>query len=69
LASRVPGLWHGPGYEEKFVLRQQFMGIVTKPGQDDLPKNVNESVARSTADGELNKRYRKWLGVDLPAVQ
>ncbi|MEJ8821154.1 transporter substrate-binding domain-containing protein [Variovorax humicola] len=64
IAKRVPG-----AYEEKFVLRQQFMGIVMKPGQDDLLKNINEFVARNTANGELNKLYRKWLGVDLPKLQ
>jgi polar amino acid transport system substrate-binding protein len=51
------------------VLRQQFAGIVMRPGRDDLLKNVNESVARNTANGELNKLYRKWLGVDLPKLQ
>ncbi|MEJ8848498.1 transporter substrate-binding domain-containing protein [Variovorax rhizosphaerae] len=64
IAKRVPG-----AYEEKFVLRQQFMGIVMRPGQDDLLKNINEFVARNTANGELNKLYRKWLGVDLPKLQ
>jgi len=64
IAKRVPN-----AFEEKFVLRQQFMGIVMRPGQDDLLKNVNEFVARNTANGELNKLYRKWLGVDLPKLQ
>ncbi len=64
ISKRVPG-----AYEEKFVLRQQFMGIVMRPGQDDLLKNLNDFVARNTANGELNKLYRKWLGVDLPKMQ
>lgn len=64
ISKRVPN-----AFEEKFVLRQTFMGIVMRPGQDDLLKNVNEFVARNTANGELNKLYRKWLGVDLPKLQ
>jgi len=64
ISKRVPG-----AYEEKFVLRQQFMGVVMRPGQDDLLKNLNEFVARNTANGELNKLHRKWLGVDLPQMQ
>ena len=64
ISKRMPN-----AFEEKFVLRQQFMGIVMRPGQDDLLKNVNEFVARNTANGELNKLYRKWLGVDLPKLQ
>ena len=55
--------------KRSLVLRQQFAGIVMRPGRDDLLKNVNESVARNTANGELNKLYRKWLGVDLPKLQ
>ncbi len=64
ISSRVPNT-----FEEKFVLRQQFMGVVMRQGQDDLLKNVNEFVSRNTENGELNKLYRKWLGVDLPKLQ
>jgi polar amino acid transport system substrate-binding protein len=64
ISKRIPNT-----FEEKFVLRQQFMGIVMRPGQDDLLRNVNEFIARNTANGELNKLYRKWLGVDLPKLQ
>ncbi len=65
IAKRVPA----NTFEEKFVVRQQFMGIVMRLGQDDLLKNLNEFVARNTANGELNKLYRKWLNVDLPKMQ
>jgi polar amino acid transport system substrate-binding protein len=56
-------------YENKFLLRQQVMGIVVRPGQDELLKTVDDFVARNTANGELNKLYRKWLETDLPKMQ
>ncbi|MHB1198012.1 MAG: transporter substrate-binding domain-containing protein [Polaromonas sp.] len=56
-------------FETKFLLRQQVMGIVMRPGQDELLKSVNDFVARNTANGELNKLYRKWLETDLPKMQ
>lgn len=65
IAKRVPA----NTFEQKFIVRQQFMGIVMRLGQDDLLKNLNEFVARNTANGELNKLYQKWLGVDLPKMQ
>jgi polar amino acid transport system substrate-binding protein len=65
IAKRVP-----PNtFENKFTLVQQAMGIVMRPGQDDLTKAVNEFVAKNTANGELNKLYRKWLETDLPKLQ
>jgi polar amino acid transport system substrate-binding protein len=44
------------------------MGIAMRPGQDDLVKNVNEFVAKNSANGELNKLYQKWLQTDLPKL-
>jgi polar amino acid transport system substrate-binding protein len=29
---------------------------------------VNDFVTRNTANGELDKLYRKWLGRDLPKM-
>jgi len=65
IAKRVPA----NTYENKFNLVQQSMGIAMRPGQDDLAKAVNEFVAKNTANGELNKLYRKWLETDLPKMQ
>ena len=65
IAKRVPA----NTYEDKFTLVQQSMGIAMRPGQDDLLKNVNDFVVHNTANGELSKLYRKWLGVDLPKLQ
>ena len=64
IAKRVPA----NTYENKFNLVQQSMGIAMRPGQDDLAKVVNEFVAKNTANGELNKLYRKWLETDLPKM-
>jgi len=56
-------------YEPKFLLRQQVMGIVLRPGQAELLKTVDDFVARNSANGELNKLYRKWLETDLPKME
>jgi len=65
IAKRVPA----DTFEQKFVLRQQEMAVAMRPGQDELLKTVNDFVARNTANGELNKLYRKWLETDLPKMQ
>lgn len=62
--KRKPG-----ALEPKFVLKQQEMAVAMRPGQDALLKSVNDFVARETANGELNKLYRKWLETDLPKMQ
>jgi polar amino acid transport system substrate-binding protein len=56
-------------YEEKFVLKQQVMGVAMRPGQTELDKAVNDFIDRNTANGELSKLYEKWLGTKLPAMQ
>ena len=56
-------------YENKFLLRQQVMGIVMRPGQAELLKTIDSFVDHNTANGELNKLYRKWLETDLPKMQ
>ena len=56
-------------YENKFLLRQQVMAVAMRPGQAELLNTVNSFVARNTANGELNKLYRKWLETDLPKMQ
>jgi polar amino acid transport system substrate-binding protein len=65
IAKRVPA----NTFENKFNLVQQNMGIAMRPGQDDLLKNVNDFVAKNSANGELNKLYQKWLQTDLPKLQ
>ena len=56
-------------FENKFLLRQQVMGIVMRPGQAELQKSIDAFVDHNTANGELNKLYRKWLETDLPKMQ
>jgi polar amino acid transport system substrate-binding protein len=64
IAQRVPA----NTFEDKFVLRQQEMAAALRPGETDLLKAVNDFVTRNTANGELDKLYRKWLGRDLPKM-
>lgn len=65
IAKRAPA----NTFENKFLLRQQLMGVAMRPGQTELLKTVDDFVARNTANGELNKLYQKWLGTDLPKMQ
>ena len=65
IAKRAPA----NTFENKFVLRQQVMGIVTRPGQAEFMKTLNDFVARNKANGELGKLYQKWLGTDFPTMQ
>ena len=58
----------GDAYENKLVLKQQFMAVAMRQGQPDLQKSVDAFVAKNTANGELNKLYQKWLQTDLPAL-
>lgn len=58
----------GDGYENKLVLRQQFMAPAMRLGQADLLKNVNAFVAKNVENGELNKLYTKWLQTELPKM-
>ena len=44
------------------------MAVALRPGQDELVQAVNAFVERNTANGELNKLYRKWLESDLPKL-
>jgi len=64
IAKRAPA----NTYEEKFLLRQQFMGVALRPDQDEMAKTVNEFIATNKANGKLGKLYRKWLDTDLPAL-
>jgi polar amino acid transport system substrate-binding protein len=56
-------------YDEKFVLKQQVMGVAMRPGQTALEKAVNDFIDKNKANGELDKLYQKWLGTKLPAMQ
>jgi polar amino acid transport system substrate-binding protein len=58
----------GDAYESKLVLRQQFMAVAMRQGQEALAKSVNDFVAKNVGNGELNKLYQKWLKSDLPAL-
>mgnify|MGYP001053215308 CR=1 FL=1 len=63
IRQRAPGQ-----FEPKFNLLQQAMGIAMRPNQPELLAAINDFVSRNTANGELNKLYRKWLETDLPKM-
>ena len=65
IAKRVPA----NTFEDKFILRQQQMGVAMRPDQAELLKTVNDFVAKNSANGELNKLYQKWLGTDMPVMK
>lgn len=58
----------GDAFEQKLVLRQQFMAVAMRQGQPELLKAMDDFVARHIASGELDKLYRKWLQTELPAL-
>lgn len=58
----------GDAFENKLVLKQQFMAVAMRQGQADLLKTVDAFVAKNTANGELGKLYTKWLQTSLPAL-
>ena len=58
----------GDSYENKLVLRQQFMAVAMRQNQPELLKAMNDFVAKNTANGELSKLYQKWLSAPLPAL-
>jgi polar amino acid transport system substrate-binding protein len=64
IAKRAPA----NTFEDKFVLRQQFMAMALRPDEDEMVKVVNDFITRNKANGELGKLYRKWLDTDLPAL-
>jgi polar amino acid transport system substrate-binding protein len=58
----------GDAYEDKLVLKQQFMAVAMRQGQPELLTTVNDFVTRNTTNGELNKLYTKWLQSPLPTM-
>ena len=52
-----------------YALAIWLMAVAMRPGQAELLSTVDNFVARNTANGELNKLYRKWLETDLPKMQ
>src|ERR1035437_3653875 len=56
-------------FETKFLLRKQVVAVAVPRGQAERLKTVDDLVTRTTANGELNKLYRKWLETDLPKLQ
>ncbi len=55
-------------YENKLVLRQQYMAPAMRLGQPDLLKGVDAFIGKYVENGELNRLYKKWLKVELPEL-
>ena len=68
VAAQIAQRAGADAFENKLVLKQQLMAVATRPGQAELLKAVDDFIAKNTANGELNKLYRKWLKADLPAM-
>lgn len=68
VAAQIAKRAGADAFEQKLVLRQQFMAVAMRPGQAELLKTVDGFVEKNTANGELNKLYQKWLGAPLPQL-
>jgi len=68
VAAQIAQRAGSDNFENKLVLKQQFMAVAMRPGQEELLKTVNGLIAKNIANGELNKLYHKWLKTDLPAM-
>ena len=53
---------------DKEATPQQLNAVSLQLDQDPNVKSY-EFVTKNTANGELNKLYRKWLDTDLPKMQ
>ncbi|ABM59063.1 transporter substrate-binding domain-containing protein [Verminephrobacter eiseniae] len=67
IAQRIDQRTNGE-YENKLVLRQQYMAPAMRLGRPELLKGVNTFVGKYVDNGGLNKLYKKWLQVDLPSM-
>ena len=68
VAAQIAKRAGADAFENKLVLKQQFMAVAMRQGQPELLKAVDDFVAKNTANGELDKLYRKWLQSDLPKL-
>jgi len=61
--KRSPGT-----FNSKFILKQFPMAIGLRFADAELLKSINDFIAKNLVNGELNKSYKKWIGVDLPKM-
>ena len=57
----------GNDYEQKLVFNQQWQGICSVLGDEQLNKWLNAFVDKIVADGRLEAINKKWLGQSMPA--
>jgi len=65
LASRNPA----KNLEIKFVVKVQPLAIGMRKNEVELAKWINGWVEKNAANGELNKIYSKWMGLQLPDMK
>ena len=56
----------GNDYEQKLVFNQQWQGICSVLGDEQLNKWLNAFVDKIVADGRLEAINKKWLGQSMP---
>ncbi|PRD41841.1 ABC transporter substrate-binding protein [Phyllobacterium phragmitis] len=55
---------HSAEYERKYKVADNFQGMAVRKGDDEMRAFLTDFVNRRTADGTLDKLYKKWIGVD-----
>lgn len=65
LAARNPA----KNLEIKFVVKVQPLAIGMRKNEVELAKWINGWVEKNAANGELNKIYSKWMGLQLPDMK
>ena len=57
----------GNDFEQKLVFNQQWQGICTLLGDEQLNTWLNKFIDKIIADGRLEAINKKWLGQSMPA--
>lgn len=58
-----------PGeFEKKFTLLTLYQGAASRLGDKEMNAFLNEAISKASASGELAKIYKKWMGLEMPAL-
>lgn len=55
---------HSAEYERKYKVADNYQGMAVRKGDSEMLAFLTDFVKRRTADGTLDKLYKKWIGVD-----
>lgn len=55
---------HSAEYERKYKVADNYQGMAVRKGDSEMLDFLTDFVKRRTADGTLDKLYKKWIGVD-----